>query len=270
MSRKLHKFQTEAEYQAYSASTEYTTPCVALIVDTNVIYYDYGSNKPQAPDLSDYKGEFQESSFGGDYYGKNAITKINYIPSSITSFDAAFSNYPSLQEVTCEIPSGVTDMSETFANCPSLVNSPNIPSGVTSMFYTFSNCSSLVNAPVMPDSVEDVMCTFEGCSNLVNVPNISSGVTDMMLTFDGCSSIVNSPAIPNSVIQMHRTFRNCSSLKELTMLGTTPPSMQSALQGCSSIESIYVPDSAVDAYKTSTNWSEFADKIKPLSSKPSE
>ena len=270
MSRKLHKFQTEAEYQAYSASTEYTTPCVALIVDTNVIYYDYGNNKPQAPDLSDYKGEFQESSFGGDYYGKNAITKINYIPSSITSLDAAFENYPSLQEVTCEIPSGVTDMSETFANCPSLVNSPNIPSGVTSMFYTFSNCSSLVNAPVMPDSVEDVMCTFEGCSNLVNVPNISSGVTDMMLTFDGCSSIVTSPAIPNSVIQMHRTFRNCSSLKELTMLGTTPPSMQSALQGCSSIESIYVPDSAVDAYKTSTNWSEFADKIKPLSSKPSE
>ena len=270
MSRKLHKFQTEAEYQAYSASTEYTTPCVALIVDTNVIYYDYGSNKPQAPDLSDYKGEFQESSFGGDYYGKNAITKINYIPSSITSLDAAFENYPSLQEVTCEIPSGVTDMSETFANCPSLVNSPNIPSGVTSMFYTFSNCSSLVNAPVMPDSVEDVMCTFEGCSNLVNVPNISSGVTDMMLTFDGCSSIVTSPAIPNSVIQMHRTFRNCSSLKELTMLGTTPPSMQSALQGCSSIESIYVPDSAVDAYKTSTNWSEFASKIKPLSEKSSE
>lgn len=270
MSRKLHKFQTEAEYQAYSASTAYTTPCVALIVDTNVIYYDYGSNKPQAPDLSDYKGEFQESSVGGDYYGKNAIAKINYIPSSITSLSSAFENYPSLQEVACEIPSGVTDMSETFASCSSLVNSPNIPSGVTSMFYTFRNCTSLVNAPVIPDSVEDMMCTFQGCSNLINVPNISSSITDMMLTFEGCLSLVASPAIPNSVTQMTKTFRNCSSLKELTMLPTTPPLMQSALQGCSSIESIYVPDSAVDAYKIATNWSEFADKIKPLSEKPSE
>ena len=269
MSRKLHKFQTEAEYQAYSASTAYTTPCVALIVDTNVIYYDYGSNKPQAPDLSDFKGEFQESSVGGDKYGKDAITKINYIPSSITSLDAAFENYASLKEVTCEIPIGVTDMSETFANCSSLVNSPNIPSGVTSMFYTFRDCTSLVNATVIPDSVEDMMCTFEGCSNLVNVPNISSSITDMMLTFDGCSSIVTSPAIPNSVTQMMKTFRNCTSLKELTMLGTTPPLMQSALDGCP-IESIYVPDSAVEDYKAATNWSEFASNIKPLSSKPNE
>ena len=270
MSRKLHKFQTEAEYQAYSASTAYTTPCVALIVDTNVIYYDYGSNKPQAPDLSDYKGEFQESSVGGDYYGKNAITKINYIPSGITSLEDAFINWPSLQEVTCEIPSGVTDMSSTFQGCTRLVNYPNIPSGVTSMLYTFYNCTSLVNATVIPDSVEDMMNTFGGCSKLVNVPNISRGVTDLFGTFNNCSSIVTSPAIPNSVTQMTKTFRNCSSLKELIMLGTTPPLMQSALDGCPSIESIYVPDSAVDAYKTATNWSQFASKFKPLSSKQSE
>ena len=270
MSRKLHKFQTDAEYQAYSASTEYTTPCVALIVDTNVIYYDYGNNKPQAPDLSDYKGEFQETSVGGSYYGKDAIAKINYIPSGITSLSSAFENYPSLQEVTCEIPRGVTDMSETFANCSSLVNSPNIPSGVTSMFYTFRNCTSLVNATVIPDSVEDMMCTFQGCISLVNVPNISSSITDMMLTFDGCTSLVTAPTIKSSVTQMTKTFRNCSSLKELTLLPITPPLMQSALEGCSSIETIYVPDSAVEDYKAATNWSEFADKIKPLSSKPIE
>lgn len=270
MSRKLHKFQTEAEYQAYSASTAYTTPCVALIVDTNVIYYDYGNNKPQAPDLSDFKVESQEISFGGDKYGKSAITKIHYIPSSITSLGDGFENYTSLQEVTCELPSGVTDMDFTFSKCSSLVNSPNIPSSVTSMYGTFSGCKILVNAPLIPDSVEDMMSTFGGCSKLVNVPNISSGVTSLYGTFDNCSSLVTSPAIPNSVSQMQRTFYGCTSLKELTLLPTTPPLMQSALDGCPSIESIYVPDSAVDAYKTATNWSEFADKIKPLSSKPSE
>ena len=270
MSRKLHKFQTDAEYQAYSASTEYTTPCVALIVDTNVIYYDYGSNKPQAPDLSDFKGEFQESSVGGDYYGKSAITKVHYIPSGITSFGDGFENYSSLQEVTCEIPSGVTDMDFTFSKCSSLVNSPEIPSGVTSMYGTFNGCTSLVNVPVIPDSVENMMSTFGGCSKLLNVPNISSGVTDLYGTFIDCTSLVTAPTIKSSVTQMTKTFRNCSSLKELTLLPITPPLMQSALQGCSSIETIYVPDSAVEDYKAATNWSEFADKIKPLSSKPSE
>ena len=270
MSRKLHKFQTVAEYQAYSASTDYTTPCVAVVEENNVIYYDYGNNKPQAPDLSDYKGEFQESSVGGDKFGKSAITKINYIPTGITSLGDGFENYSSLQEVTCEIPSGVTDMDFTFSKCSSLANSPEIPSSVTSMYGTFSGCKSLVNAPVIPNSVEDMMSTFGGCSKLLNVPNISSGVTDLYGTFENCSSIVTSPAIPNSVSQMSRTFKNCSSLKELTLLTSTPPLMQSALQGCSSIESIYVPDSAVDAYKTATNWSEFASKFKPLSEKPSE
>ena len=54
MSRKLHKFQTVAEYQAYSASTEYTTPCVAVVEENNVIYYDYGNNMPH-PNYTDYK-----------------------------------------------------------------------------------------------------------------------------------------------------------------------------------------------------------------------
>ena len=39
---------------------------------------------------------------------------------------------------------------------------------------------------------------------------------------------------------------------------------------CVALETIYVPDSAVSAYKTATGWSQFASKIKPLSKKPSE
>ena len=33
---------------------------------------------------------------------------------------------------------------------------------------------------------------------------------------------------------------------------------------------IYVPDALVDSYKTATNWSVFADQIKPLSELPTE
>ena len=246
MSRKLHKFQTEAEYQAYSASTEYTTPCVALIVDTNVIYYDYGNNKPQV-DMSNLKVESQEISVGGDYFGDSAITKVHYIPSSITSLDYEFSNWSSLKEITCEIPDGVTSMIQTFFVCKNLVKVPNIPSSVKDMTNAFANCKSLVN-----------------------VPNIPSGVIEMYYTFYGCTSLVKSPSIPESATSLRSTLRACSILKEATFLHTTPPSYFDTLYNCPSLESIYVPDESVDAYKTATGWSEFASKFKPLSEKPSE
>ena len=246
MSRKLHKFQTEAEYQAYSASTDYTTPCVALIVDTNVIYYDYGNNKPQV-DMSNLKVESQEISVGGDYFGDSAITKVHYIPSSITSLDYEFSNWSSLKEITCEIPDGVTSMIQTFFVCKNLVKVPNIPSSVKDMTNAFANCKSLVN-----------------------VPNIPSGVIEMYYTFYGCTSLVKSPSIPESATSLRSTLRACSILKEATFLHTTPPSYFDTLYNCPSLESIYVPDESVDAYKTATGWSEFASKFKPLSEKPSE
>ena len=114
MSRKLHKFQTVAEYQAYSASTDYTTPCVAVVEENNVIYYDYGDNKPQ-PNYTDFKVSTKSLvSDGGDTYGLGEKLCLNYIPSGVTSLEGAFSNWSSLEEVTCEIPSGVTNMINTF------------------------------------------------------------------------------------------------------------------------------------------------------------
>ena len=247
MSRKLHKFQTVAEYQAYSASTDYTTPCVAVVEENNVIYYDYGNNKPQL-NYTDYKVSSKSLvSDGGDTYGRNEKLCLNYIPSGVTSLEDAFSNWSSLEEVTCEIPDGVTNMNSTFYGC-----------------------SSLVKAPVIPDSVTNMPSTFNGCTSLVNAPEIPNGVINMPSTFQDCTSLVKAPVIPDSVTNMSYTFNGCTSLKEVTFLRTTPPRYNNTLYGCSKLETIYVPDSAVSAYKTATGWSAFASKIKPLSVKPSE
>ena len=269
MSRKLHKFQTVAEYQAYSASTDYTTPCVAVVEENNVIYYDYGNNKPKV-DLSDYKGEFQESSVGGDKYGKSAITKINYIPSSITRLDSAFSDLSSIISVP-PIPSSVYYMGYTFSHCSSLRVSPNIPSGVKYMQYAFNNCSSLITAPELPSGLESISGAFSYCERLVNAPSvIPSGITSLYDTFNSCSSLVTAPEIPSGITNVDSTFYNCTSLTEVTFLPTTPPSYSRTLDYCSSLETIYVPDSALEDYRTATGWLQFASKIKPLSSKPSE
>ena len=245
MSKYLNVFNTLAEYQAFSASTEYVQPNVALVKETNVLYYDYGDNKPKV-DMSDYKLETEETSVGGNKFGNSAITKINYIPSGITGLTNAFKDYTSL------------------------VNAPVIPSSVTNLNYTFNGCTSLVNAPEIPNSVGWMDNTFYGCSSLVNAPVIPSSVTSIESTFYGCSSLVNVPVIPSSVTSLYNTFNGCSSLKEVTFLHTTPPRYNKILYGCSKLESIYVPDEAVDTYKTATGWSQFASKIKPLSEKSSE
>lgn len=294
MKKHLNILNTVAEYQEYSASTAYSKPNVTYVRENKVLYYDYGDNKPQV-DMSNYKGEFQESSVGVDKYGKDAITKINYIPSRVTSLDYAFQNFSSLEEVTCELPSGVTSMYCTFNGCKSIVNVLEIPTGVKDMSSTFKYCSSLVNgpsvipnsvtkmgntfygckrlltAPEMPNSITSMDATFTSCESLITAPSvIPDSVTNMSQTFFGCSSLVTAPNIPSSVTNLEHTFRMCSSLKEATFLHTTPPTYNSTLSYCSSLESIYVPDEAVDAFKTATGWSEFASKFKPLSEKPSE
>ena len=172
MSKYLNVFNTLAEYQAFSASTEYVQPNVALVKETNVLYYNFGDNKPQL-NYTDYKVSSKSLvSDGGDTYGLGEKLCLNYIPSGVTSLKNAFSKWSSLKEVTCKIPDGVTNMSYTFQGCSSLVTAPEIPSGVTNMEYTFSGCSSLVNVPVIPSGVTNMSSTFQGCSSLVNAPEL--------------------------------------------------------------------------------------------------
>ena len=208
MSKYLNVFNTLAEYQAFSASTEYVQPNVALVKETNVLYYDYGDNKPQA-DLSDYKLEPEETSVGGDKYGNSAITKVNYIPSGITGLTNAFSNWSSLVNVPV-IPNSVTDMHSTFKGCSSLVNAPEIPSGVTSLYSTFYDCSSLVNAPEIPNSVTDMRCTFQGCSSLKEVTFLHTTPPTYKDTLKNCSSL-ESIYVPDSAVDAYKTATGWSA-----------------------------------------------------------
>ena len=167
MSKYLNVFNTLAEYQAFSASTEYVQPNVALVKETNVLYYDYGDNKPKV-DMSDYKLETEEISVGGNKYGKEAIIKINYIPNGITSLQGAFGRFTSLVSVL-EIPSSVTNMSSTFNGCTSLINAPEIPSGVTNMSYTFNGCTSLKEVTFLHTTPPSYDNTLFGCSKLETI-----------------------------------------------------------------------------------------------------
>ena len=169
MSKYLNVFNTLAEYQAFSASTEYVQPNVALVKETNVLYYDYGDNKPQ-PNYTDYKVSSRSLvSDGGNTYGLNEKLCLNYIPSDVTSLEDAFSYWSSLEEVTCEIPDGVTSMYSTFLGCSSLVTAPEIPSGVENLSSTFEGCSSLKEVTFLPTTPPRYNRTLTDCSKLETI-----------------------------------------------------------------------------------------------------
>ena len=202
MSKYLNVFNTLAEYQAFSASTEYTQPNVALVKETNVLYYDYGNNQPKA-DMSDFKVESEEILVGGDKYGIDSITKINYIPLGITSLKSAFMGFRSIVN-SPEIPSGVTNLTSTFQSCSNLVNAKEIPSGVTNMDFTFSNCKSLVKAPTIPSGVIRIGYTFQNCSSLKELTFLMITPPTYNNTLKGCSSL-ETIYVPDESVDAYKT-----------------------------------------------------------------
>ena len=69
-------------------------------------------------------------------------------------------------------------------------------------------------------------------------------------------------ALPESVIEIQRrAFKGCSSLTEMTLLPKIPPTLVTIDAISTSTTAIYVPAESLDAYKTATNWSSFADII---------
>ena len=189
------------------------------------------------------------------------------------------------------IPSDITEIkSYLFSDCRSLT-SVTIPDSVTTIGdYAFDYCSSLTSVTI-PDSVTTIgNCAFRGCSSLTSVTIPDSVTTIRGKAFEGCSSLT-SVTIPDSVTKIgDYAFRDCSSLTSVTIpdsittignnafygcyrltsvycKATTPPAVTLGYYGwCafdenSSGRKIYVPTESVEAYKSASGWSKYADAI---------
>ena len=64
-----------------------------------------------------------------------------------------------------------------------------------------------------------------------------------------------------------RAFQSCTKLIRISITADTPPTLGGTLvfDGCQVLTGIYVPDESVEAYKTATNWSAYANKMLTLS-----
>ena len=209
---------------------------------------------------------------------------------NVTDFSACFFGCSSLTE----IPSGLFDnctkvtmfgsayggVFGCFQGCSSLTE---IPSGlfdnctnVTSFLACFQGCSSLTEIPAdlfdNCPNVTDFRYCFQGCSSLTEIPaDLFDNCTKVTMfgynysrtgCFEGCSSLA-AGFIPFAALLKANygyIYNSCSMLTKLIANSETPVSINSSIPNNSGLK-IYVPDSAIETYKTATNWSAFADKI---------
>ena len=225
-----------------------------------------------------------------------SLTSIT-MPESVTSIgNYAFHGCSSLTEIT--IPKGVTSIgSSAFYGCSSLT-SIILPSTLTSIGNgAFSSCSSLkafngegneyytidenrallvdggktllayaigntASFYQIPEGVTSIGNTaFYGCDSLTSI-SIPEGVTSIGgNAFSDCSGLT-SISLPSTLTSIGgHAFSNCHGLTTMRVEATTPPTLSNTYAISTATTQIQVPMASVEAYKTATNWSNFADII---------
>ena len=108
------------------------------------------------------------------------------------------------------------------------------------------------------------LSAFRGCSGLTSV-SFPLATSIGQKAFQSCSSLT-SVSFPVATSIDSNAFDSCSSLTTI-YVGTNTSTVctlsnTNAFNNCTNLANIYVPASLVDSYKSATNWSNYADKIK--------
>lgn len=222
------------------------------------------------------------------YQCPNLATIPQLNTNKVTNMSSMFSNCPSLVTIPQLDTSKVTNMSEMFLGCYALATIPQLnTSKVTDMTHMFNSCKELTTIPQLDTSNVTKMSTmFISCYKLTTIPQLNtSKVTSLSYVFSNCYKLTTIDITHMNFTSTSNTnnfANNCYSLTKLIIrnMSTIPSLNSNAFNKCyhftGEVNStynpqglkdgrIYVPDDKVDALKTATNWSTYADIIVPLS-----
>ena len=179
-----------------------------------------------------------------------------------------------------------------FSGCNNIISilAPNAKTVDNTGFHYCKNLQSVSFPELTAFSVQ----TFYNCPKLKHIyaPKVSTTSTS---TFQGCTSleIIKLPSLTDAASS---TLRNCTALR-IARFDILKTISLSVLNGCSNLKAliigttncalsdvnaftnsaiangtgfIYVPDEAVETYKTATNWNTYASQIKGLSEIPQD
>lgn len=210
-----------------------------------------------------------------DYNARHILSKATTIrlPNQLTSIgNSAFRNRHELTSL--DIPDSITSIgNNAFYECRYLVITK-LPSALVSIgSSSFYNCFNiaLTELPSGLTSIGDN--AFSGCK--LKITKIPDNVTTIGLrAFDSCKYI-KTLELPKSLVSIgSNCFTRCSELATVILPNVeVVPELGSHAFGSQYFETpiyngtgyIYVPDDLVDSFKSATNWSTYADQIKPIS-----
>ena len=209
-------------------------------------------------------------------FRKNKLTSV-VIPNSVTKIDGSAFAENQLTSVT--IPNGVREIGPYAFNKNQLtaVTIPNsvikigysafsdnkltsvtIPNGITiienNVFY-----NNQITSIVIPDGVTKIEYQAFSYNKLttVTIPNSVKSIGLNAFVMNQLISIT----IPENVTNIEKNAFYGNQMTSVTFEGTTPPTIKALFD--STLENIYVPASAVNAYKNAVGFKEYASIIKP-------
>ena len=231
-----------------------------------------------------YKGEIFDTG------GSGATSTLKTLLDATKSSFYLFSNYSgkSVNDlISYNDTENVTNMINMFYNCTNLETNPQLnTSKVSSMNGMFKYCRKLVTYMQLDtSSVTTMNEMFYQCERLTSVKMDTRNVTSMKDMFNFCRNLVTIDITHMNFTSTSNSYNfayYCSSLTKLIIrnMNTIPALNSNAFNNCYHFTGttnetynpqglkdgrIYVPDDKVDALKTATNWSVYADIIVPLS-----
>lgn len=165
------------------------------------------------------------------------------------------------------IPDSITIIGgNAFSYCDSLT-SVTIGNGVTSISWGAFECCHSLTSIVLPASVTSIGDgAFGSCTNLTSI-NIPDRVTSIgARAFLNCVSLT-SIIIPVSVVSIGENAFNYDgdygfgTLTSVVLLPNTPPTLQESAFLTLKNTKFYCLSSAIDSYKTATNWNTYANQF---------
>lgn len=194
-----------------------------------------------------------------------SITEVESDVETIGAY--AFNGCALLKNVN--IPNATSIGNNAFVGCSSL-QSANFPNVTSLGSGAFDGCSLLQSVNMQNVTSVDNY-TFRSCATLIsaNFPNATSIGSNV---FQGNNSLITAK-FPNVTSIGNMTFYNCSRLTQV-IIGTNLTTVATLANTTAFLNAagayIYVPDNLVEAYKSATNWSRYADQIKGISELPTE
>lgn len=127
--------------------------------------------------------------------------------------------------------------------------------------YTLSAMTEAIIGDYCVTSIGDY--AFKGCISLTSA-TIGSGVTSIGQEAFTMTKIT-SLTLPNSITNIKGwAFYGCSGLTSITVEAITPPTLGNSAFNNTNNCPIYVPSASVNAYKTASGWSTYADRIQAI------